>query len=144
MFRNFNTFENDPTGKLFFLQMFGFSFVLLIYVLRGFAMGRPDIGSGDTACSCMQVFKWISHGFSSTKVAREVLQFCMWNFVSWDKAQFNLSHQTKFHIQKCNTCRVLDIKICTIRVFTMVQYGCSRARGIYHCCCYGKFWDLGF
>jgi hypothetical protein len=29
--------------------------------------------------------------------------FCMWNFVSADKAKLNLSTETKFHIQKCNT-----------------------------------------
>ena len=34
----------------------------------------------------------------------------MWNFVSGDKAQFALSLETKFYIQKCNTCRDTDIK----------------------------------
>ena len=32
--------------------------------------------------------------------------FCMWNFVSTDKAQLALSAGTKFHIQKCNTSRI--------------------------------------
>ena len=31
--------------------------------------------------------------------------FCWWNCVSADKAQSALSAETKFHIQKCNTCR---------------------------------------
>ena len=30
---------------------------------------------------------------------------CWWNCVSADKAQSALSAETKFHIQKCNTCR---------------------------------------
>jgi hypothetical protein len=40
---------------------------------------------------------------------REILHFCMWNFVWADKANGALSAQTKFHIQKCNTSRVLEI-----------------------------------
>jgi hypothetical protein len=35
--------------------------------------------------------------------------FCMWNFVSADKAQLALSDETKFHIQKCNTTILADI-----------------------------------
>ena len=31
--------------------------------------------------------------------------FCRWKCVSADKAQLALSAETKFHIQKCNTCR---------------------------------------
>ena len=31
--------------------------------------------------------------------------FCWWNCVSTDKAQSALSAETKFHIQKCDTCR---------------------------------------
>ena len=34
----------------------------------------------------------------------------MCNFVSGDKFQFALSHETKFHIQKCNTCRNIEIQ----------------------------------
>jgi hypothetical protein len=34
----------------------------------------------------------------------------MWNFVWADKANRALSAQTKFQIQKCNTCRVLEIR----------------------------------
>ena len=34
--------------------------------------------------------------------------FCMWNFVSADEAQLALSAKTKFHIQKCNTCRDIE------------------------------------
>jgi hypothetical protein len=43
--------------------------------------------------------------FSNT---RQVLHFCMWNFIWADKAQLALSAQTNFHIQKCNTCRVFE------------------------------------
>ena len=38
--------------------------------------------------------------------------FCMWNFVSadkaMDKAHFPFSAETKSHIQKCNTCRDIE------------------------------------
>jgi hypothetical protein len=58
----------------------------------------------------------------SNSTTRQVLHFCIWNFVRADKANWGLSAQTKFHIQKCNTCRVLEIRICGIISFTMVQY----------------------
>ena len=48
--------------------------------------------------------------------------FCIWNFVSADKAQLALSAETKLHIQKCNTCRDIEDPSRTIRIFTMVQY----------------------
>ena len=36
--------------------------------------------------------------------------FYMCNFVSGDKFRFAWSHETKFHIQKCNTCRNIEIQ----------------------------------
>jgi hypothetical protein len=45
----------------------------------------------------------------------------MWKFVWADKANLALSAQTNFHIQKCNTCRVLE----------------NRSRGICYCTCNG-------
>ena len=38
---------------------------------------------------------------------RDTFEFCMWNFVSGDKAQLDLSTETKFHIQKYNTYRYI-------------------------------------
>ena len=35
---------------------------------------------------------------------------CMWSFVSADKAQSAIFQGTKFHIQKCNTCRYIEKK----------------------------------
>ena len=45
----------------------------------------------------------------------QVLHFCMWKFVWADKVQLALSARTKFHTQKCNTCRVLEKRSRTIR-----------------------------
>ena len=52
---------------------------------------------------------WISN-------TRQVLHFCMWNFVRADKAHQALSAHTKFQIQKCDTCRVLEIRSATLEV----------------------------
>ena len=57
-------------------------------------------------------------GFSISKPS----YFCMWNFVSADKAPYGLSAETKLHIQKCDTCRYMDNPNGIIRSFTMVQY----------------------
>ena len=46
----------------------------------------------------------------------------MWNFVSADKAQLALSDETKFHIQKCNTCRYIENPSRRICYHTMAQY----------------------
>ena len=36
--------------------------------------------------------------------------FCMWNFVSGDKAQLALSHETKLHIQKFKSAILAEIQ----------------------------------
>ena len=71
-----------------------------------------------------------TRGFgSSTSIARlgfsmfsKPSYFCMWKFVWADKAQFALSAQTNFHIQKCNTFRELENPSRTICSSTIVQY----------------------
>jgi hypothetical protein len=48
--------------------------------------------------------------FVRFSISSKPSDFCMWNFVSADtcKAQLALSADTKFQIQKCNTCRDIE------------------------------------
>jgi hypothetical protein len=72
----------------------------------------------------------------------------MWNFVLADKAQLALSAQTRFHIQKCNTCRVLYIQSRTIicsQWYSIVGRNSKSQfnrfqRNFAHS---SKFWDTG-
>ena len=59
-------------------------------------------------------------GFSNS---RKVLHFCMWKFVRADKANWTLSAQTNFHIQKYdglenieNSIRALEVELSNPRV----------------------------
>ena len=57
------------------------------------------------------------------------VSFCMWNFVRKNKAQLALFPQTKFHIQKCDTCRSIEKPSRGICYLTMVQH--SRSTRVY-------------
>ena len=48
--------------------------------------------------------------------------FCMWNKVSGNKAHLALFTETKLHMQKCYTCRDIDIQSHAICYLSMVQY----------------------
>jgi hypothetical protein len=51
-----------------------------------------------------------------------ILLYIHWNFVARNKAQLALFPETKFHIQKCGTCRdILEKRSRGICYFTMVQ-----------------------
>ena len=52
----------------------------------------------------------------------------MWNFVWKNKAQLALFPQTKFHIQKCDTCRSIEKPSRGICYLTMVQHSCRSTR----------------
>ena len=56
------------------------------------------------------------------------VSFCMWNFVWKNKAQLALFRQTKFHIQKSNTCRSIEKPSRGICYLTMVQHSCRSTR----------------
>ena len=56
------------------------------------------------------------------------VSFCMWNFVWKNKAQLALFPQTKFHIQKCDTCRSIEKPSRGICYLTMVQHSCRSTR----------------
>ena len=58
--------------------------------------------------------------------------FCMWKFVWGNKAQLALFPQTKFHIQKCDTCRSIEKPSRGICYLTMVQHSCRSTR-VYSC-----------
>ena len=56
------------------------------------------------------------------------VSFCMWNFVWKNEAQLALFPQTKFHIQKCDTCRSIEKPSRGICYLTMVQHSCRSTR----------------
>ncbi len=56
------------------------------------------------------------------------VSFCMWNFVWKNKAQLALFPQTKFHVQKCDTCRSIEKPSRGICYLTMVQHSCRSTR----------------
>ena len=65
------------------------------------------------------------------------VSFCMRNFVWKNKAQLDLFPQTKFHIQKCDTCRSIEKPSRGICYLTMVQHSCRSTRVYTPTCTYG-------